>query len=200
MGNNCIKNKENQLLKLKGGYPLITPQKQHSIQQFTYDMKLNLDSFEDEFFQKDYQINQQVQQDRSRIQQKDSIDFVIEEPIFHNQSRKNYFIQRNNSAPVKKTRKRPYHSMNCSKYIIYEIPKCSNQKKIKSNSRSLSKNIQPQFIQKIEGHKPRKSNNHLSNKLQKLSFNQIKTDQRIEQGKKKKDKSCQFQDSVKIIF
>ncbi|CAD8100620.1 unnamed protein product [Paramecium sonneborni] len=200
MGINCIKNKENQLLKLKGGYPLITPQKQHSLEQFTYDMKLNLDSFEDEFFQKDYQINHQVNYNSQSIQPKDSIDFVIEEPAFQNQNRNNYQVLRNNSAPVNKMKKRPYVSMNSSKYIIYEIPKHTNQKKIKSNSRSPPKNQQPPSFQKVEGHKPRKSNQNLLNKAQKLSFTKVKSDQRIQLWRNKRDNSYKIYGSAQIIF
>ncbi|CAD8086370.1 unnamed protein product [Paramecium primaurelia] len=200
MGNKCIKNKENQFLILKGGYPLMTPQKQHLLEQFTYDMKLNLDSFEDEFFQKEYIINSPVQDDVLKTKQENSIDFVLESPTFRDQNLKNYQVQRNNSAPVQKTKKRPYVSMNKSKYIVYEIPEHSNQKKIKPTSRSLSKNKQLRSIQKVEGHKPRKLNTNISNNVIKQLVSQSKTQQCIDGYLKKKINSWKFNDSVKILF
>ncbi|CAD8178580.1 unnamed protein product [Paramecium octaurelia] len=200
MGNNCSKNKANHFLILKGGYPLTTPQKQHSLEQFTYDMKLNLDSFDDEFFQKEYKINPSVQDELSKTKKQDLLDFVIESPTSQSQSLKNYFVQRNNSAPLQKYKRRPYASMNGSKYIVYEISEHANQKKTKPSSRSLPKTKQLRSIQKIEQNKPRKQNSNKSKCPIKQLVSQSKTQQSIDGQSQKRFSAWRFNDSVKILF
>ncbi|CAK87170.1 unnamed protein product (macronuclear) [Paramecium tetraurelia] len=200
MGNNCSKNNANHFLILKGGYPLTTPQKQNSLEQFTYDMKLNLDSFEDEFFQKEYKINPSVQDELSKTQKQDLLDFVIESPTSQSQNLKNYFVQRNYSAPPQKGKRRPYAKMNGSKYIVYEISEHANQKKIKPSSRSLPKTKQLSSIQKIEENKPRKHHSKKSKCPIKHLVSQSKTQQTIDGQSQKRISAWRFNDAVKILF